>query len=80
VSAAPDTDRDASTTDRLANRGLTHRPSKTPGRRDIIDAAGAVVLSGVSAFEVNVWLNAGMPARPEWTRVGDDLVCTAGRS
>lgn len=50
------TDPALSTTDRLRAHGLTHRPSRWPGQREVIDATGVVLTTG-NCVEVGEWLD-----------------------
>lgn len=51
------TDKAAPTlTETLARMGLTHRPAEHQGRREVVDASGAVVVTG-SAGEVWAWVH-----------------------
>ena len=43
-------------TETLARMGLTHRPAEHQGRREVVDASGAVVVTG-SAGEVWAWVH-----------------------
>lgn len=52
----PATDPALSTTDRLRAHGLTHRPSRFPGQREVLDASGVVITTG-NCVEVNAWLD-----------------------
>lgn len=58
--AAAGRERGPSLTQALAARGLTHRPRSGPGLqgREVVDAAGAVVMQG-AAHEVWAWLRDG---------------------